>query len=147
MSYCVDSNVLLYATDLTSPHYPPAAESLKRLAQKTEIVYLFWPVLMSYLRVSTHPSIFASPLSPVEAADNIKALLALPHVRSPGEEPGFWESYSSVVAGQSVRGNLVPDAHIVALMRQHGVAVIWSEDRDFRRFDGVTVLTLAETGL
>lgn len=39
---------------------------------------------------------------------------------------------------QVVRGNLVPDAHLAALMRQHGVATIWSADRDFRRFDGIT---------
>jgi len=33
------------------------------------------------------------------------------------------------------RGNL---AHLAALMRQHGVGVIWTADRDFRRFAGVT---------
>jgi predicted nucleic acid-binding protein len=38
------------------------------------------------------------------------------------------------------RGNLVPDAHLVALMQQQGVATIWTADRDFRKFDGITVL-------
>ena len=38
-----------------------------------------------------------------------------------------------------VRGNLVPDAHVVALMRQHGVSTIWSHDRDFVKFPGISV--------
>jgi predicted nucleic acid-binding protein len=31
----------------------------------------------------------------------------------------------------------VTDAHIAALMRRHGVRVIYTRDRDFRRFDGI----------
>ena len=34
-------------------------------------------------------------------------------------------------------GNLVPDTHLVVLMRQHGVKEIWTGDRDFRKFDGI----------
>jgi predicted nucleic acid-binding protein len=32
---------------------------------------------------------------------------------------------------------LVPDAHVVALMHQHGVRTIWTRDRGFRRFRGI----------
>jgi predicted nucleic acid-binding protein len=38
-----------------------------------------------------------------------------------------------------VQGSLVPDAHLVALMRENGVRTIWTNDRDFRRFDGILV--------
>jgi predicted nucleic acid-binding protein len=34
-------------------------------------------------------------------------------------------------------GNPVNHACIVALMRQHGVGTIWTNDRDFRTFDGI----------
>jgi uncharacterized protein len=44
-----------------------------------------------------------------------------------------------VAGAVPVRGNLVPDAHIVALMRQHGVSTIWSHDRDFLEFKGISV--------
>jgi predicted nucleic acid-binding protein len=36
-----------------------------------------------------------------------------------------------------VEGNDVPDAHLAALMRQHGVRLIWTRDRDFRTFDWI----------
>jgi predicted nucleic acid-binding protein len=42
-----------------------------------------------------------------------------------------------LTAGDRPRGNDVPDAHIAALMRQHGVRLIYTRDRDFRRFDGI----------
>jgi hypothetical protein len=33
-----------------------------------------------------------------------------------------------------VRGSLVPDAHLAALLRQHGVATLYTRDRDFLKF-------------
>ncbi|CAN5837842.1 type II toxin-antitoxin system VapC family toxin [soil metagenome] len=146
MSYTLDANVLLYASDESSPLQAQARKLLVKLAAGPEIAYLFWPVLMSYLRIATHPTIFGNPLNTDEAMSNVGALVGLPHVRCPGEEAGIWEIYNSIAANQSIRGNLVPDAHLFALMRQHGVETIWSQDRDFRRFDGIKVRTLTDLG-
>jgi predicted nucleic acid-binding protein len=66
-------------------------------------------------------------------------LLALPHVQSPGEQERFWPTLRGVAAEASARGNLVPDAHVVALMKQNDVPTIFTHDRDFRRFDGIAV--------
>jgi hypothetical protein len=54
-----------------------------------EVLCLTWPTLMSYLRIATHQSIFAAPLTPEEALSNIVALLTLPHVRVVSEQDGF----------------------------------------------------------
>jgi hypothetical protein len=64
------------------------------------------------------------------------ALLERPNVRAPAEQAGFWSLYGST-AGEDTRGNHVPDAQLAALMRQHGVTVIYTRDRDFRRYEGV----------
>jgi predicted nucleic acid-binding protein len=63
-------------------------------------------------------------------------LLDRPHIRAPGEADGFWSLYR-VAAGDRARGSEVPDGHLAALMRQHGVRLIYTRDRDFRRFDGI----------
>ena len=139
MSSTVDANVLLYASDDSSRFHEPASAFLGQLAHGPEIVCLFWPTLMAYLRIATHPAIFAAPLSPGEAMTNVESLLALPHVRSPGEGERFWDRYREVADEASTRGNLVPDAHVVALMIENGVRTIWTHDRDFRRFDGIEV--------
>lgn len=74
------------------------------------------------------------------ARANIEDVLTRPHVRSPGEQPRFWPVFRDTLATDVVRGNLVSDAHLVALVRQHGVETIWTSDRDFRRFDGIRPL-------
>ena len=135
MSATLDANVLLYAWNEDDPVHEPARTLLERLLEGPELLYLFWPVLMGYLRIATHPAIFPRPGSSAQIISNITAMLALPHVRAPGEAPGFWRHYRSV--GEKLRGNAVPDAHVVALMRQHGVRVIYTRDRGFRRFDEV----------
>ena len=40
------------------------------------------------------------------------------------------------------RGNLIMDAQIVAVQREHGAGTIVTEDHDFRRFTGISVQTL-----
>ena len=56
------------------------------------------------------------------------------------EEEGFLATYREATAGLVVRGNLVSDAHLVALLRQHGVGTLYTNDRDFRRFRALRVI-------
>ncbi|MEU6696739.1 TA system VapC family ribonuclease toxin [Pseudonocardia sp. NPDC046786] len=140
MSVTVDANVLLYASDADSPRHEANRYLLDRLAVGPGLVHVFWPVAMAYLRIATHPRIFTRPLDPATALANLEDLVSRPHIRTPGEGDGFWSAFRDTVAGDVVRGNLVPDAHIAALMREHGVATIWTSDRDFRRFRDITVL-------
>lgn len=132
----VDTNVLVYASNTADPLHDRAEALVRRLAAGPEIVYLFWPTIMGYLRIVTHAAILPRPLSARDAMRNVEALLARPHVRAPGEADGFWAVYRDA-AGERARGNEVPDSHLVALMRQHGVRLIWTRDRDFRRFDAI----------
>jgi uncharacterized protein len=136
LSATLDTNVLVYASNEDDPSHEPAKQLLERLARGPDLLYLFWPTLLGYIRVVTHPGILPHPLGPAAALHNVSALLALPHVRSPGEAEGFWKVFL-VTAGRHVRGNEVPDAHLAALMRQHGVRVIYTRDRGFRRLDGI----------
>lgn len=140
MSTTADANLLLYASDEASPFHARAVELVEGFARGPDLFYLFWPVVMAYLRIATHPAIFDRPMSPDDAMANIDGLVTRPHVRSPGERTRFWNVYREVAEDTVVRGNLVPDAHVVTLMRQHGVSEIWSHDRDFRQFEGIRVL-------
>lgn len=134
MSVTFDANVLLYASDEASTYHAEARAFLERLARADELVYLFWPTAMAYLRLATHPAVFERPLPPGDALGNVEQLLALPHVRTAGEQDRFWPSYRRLAHEADVRGNLVPDAHLVALMVENGVRTIWTHDRDYRRF-------------
>jgi uncharacterized protein len=134
VSFSVDVNVLLYASNRSSDRHERARRFVETCAAGPEILCLNWPTLMSYLRIATHPRIFSAPLSPEEARANISALIGLPHVRAVSELDGFLDVYSRVAGQISVRGNLVPDAHIAAILLQHGVRTLYTNDRDFLKF-------------
>jgi hypothetical protein len=136
LSVTVDTNILLYAANADDEAHPVARDLLERLAAGPDLLYLFWPTIRGFLRIATHPTIFADPYTPGEASDAIATLIERPNVRTPGESDGFWALYRST-AGTQTRGNHVPDAHLAALMRQHGVGVLYTRDRDLRRYDGI----------
>ena len=137
MSFTFDADVLLYASDETSAYHSQARLFLEGVASGEELVYLFWPTVMAYLRTASHPAIFERPLPPADAVANVDRLLALPHVQAIGEQDRFWAYYRGVADDADARGNLVPDAHLVALMVENGVRTIWTHDRDYRRFSSV----------
>ena len=135
MSTAIDVNVLLYASDQNSPFHDRAVQLVAERAASRDVLCLPWPTVMGYLRIATHPGIFTHPLSAAEAMRNVNALAGLSHVRLLAEEEGFWEVYQDVVRNWPARGNQVPDAHLAALLRQHGVGTLYTSDADFRRFD------------
>ena len=137
MSFTFDAHVLLYASDEASAYHEQARTFLDSVASGGELVYLFWPTAMAYLRIATHPAIFTKPLPPADALANVERLLALPNVQTAGEQERFWSSYRQVADEAAARGNLVPDAHLVALMVENGVRTIWTHDRDYRRFRAI----------
>ena len=139
MSYSLDVNVLLYASDRSSNRHARARRFVESCAAGPEILCLTWPTLMSYLRIATHPRIFSAPLSPDEAIGNIVALINLPHVRALSELDGFLDAYKHMTGEIPVRGNLVPDAHVATIMFQHGIRTLYTNDRDFRKFQSLDV--------
>ncbi|MGH8532819.1 MAG: PIN domain-containing protein [Gammaproteobacteria bacterium] len=130
MSFAIDVNILLYASDADSPLHAPARRFIERCSSAPEVFCLAWPTITGYLRIATHPAIFAKPLH--------QAYLM-------AEEEGFWELYRQVANDMRPRGNLVPDAHLAVLLRQHGIATLYTHDRDFRRFDFLSVVDPLES--
>ena len=137
MTFAIDVNLLLYASDEASPMHVRAREALTRAIAGPRICYMFWPTAMAYLRIATHPSIFSQPLSIDDAAANIEMILSRPHVQAVGESDRFWPRFRGVIDDARPTGNLIPDAHIVSLMLENGIREIWTSDRDYRRFEGI----------
>lgn len=138
----VDTNVVVYAHREESPQHERALQALRGLAEGEAPWGLPVFVLGEFLRVVTHPRIYSPPTSRPVALATLEALLAAPTVRvlMPGD--CFWPLLQDAVEEAQVTGNLVFDAQIVAVCREHGVGTVLSEDRDFRRFSSVTLQTL-----
>ena len=134
MSFSIDANVLLYASDRASQFHEPAVAFLEQACRETEIFCVSWLTVMSYVRIATHGRIFRTPLSPAQAMSNIDGLLRQSNVRTIGEREGFLNTYRSLTGRLSAHGNLVPDAHLATILRQNEVSTLYTHDRDFRRF-------------
>ena len=140
MSYSIDVNILLYGSDESSPFHTRALTFLDSCATRNEPIYLCYLTLMSYMRMATHPRIFTNPLTPNEALQNVDRLAGLPHVRLISERAGYLEIYRDATKDTSVRANLVPDAHLASILRQHGVLALYTNNvDDFKRFDFLDV--------
>ena len=140
MSSTVDANILVYASNEEAGEHERAKALVEELLIGPALTTLFWPVLLSYLRIVTHPRIFDHPLDAGRAAAVIDRLVLSPSVQIVGEGQNFWAAYRQIDIGRPITGNDVPDAAIAAMMIANGVSTIYTRDRGFRRFDGIRVI-------
>ena len=136
----VDTNILVSAANADDENHEASKTLLNRLAAGPELLTLFWPTLLGFVRIVTHPRVFRHPLSFDVAFAAVDRLTARRHVRVLGEADDFWPRFGETARSAKASGNLVPDAHLATLMRQHGIREIWTNDRDFRKFDGIVTL-------
>ena len=93
----------------------------------------------THVLIYAHRPVFNRPSTSSEAFDFIKSLIAAPACVVVRPEAGFLEHLEAAIRQADARGNLVFDAQIAALCREHGIGTILTRDRDFKRFDGLQV--------
>jgi len=65
MSFAIDVNILLYASDASSLHFERARSFIESCMVQNEVFAIGWPTVMGYLRMATHPAIFDHPYHPM----------------------------------------------------------------------------------
>jgi toxin-antitoxin system PIN domain toxin len=130
----VDTNVLVYAHRRDSVFHDPAAAAIRGIAEQPAPWALPWPCVHEFYSIATHPRIYDPPSSPAEAISQVGAWLESPSVVPMSEGETYWSVLSSLLTIAKVSGPLVHDARIAALCLSHGVAELWTADRDFSRF-------------
>lgn len=135
----VDTNVLVYAEMRGAPHHARALALLRSLAEGDAAWAIPWPCVYELLRVVTHPRVFRPPMSLDDARADLAQLLASPSLVLLSETGRHAEILDELLAGSGATGNLIHDAHIAALCREHGVRELLSADADFARFKGLRV--------
>ncbi|MBI1945785.1 MAG: PIN domain-containing protein [Deltaproteobacteria bacterium] len=134
MSCSIDVNLMVEAVDAEGPRFARAQAFLFGVARDAAPVSLAWITLLSFVRMTTHRGILKRPLTHAQACENVSALLALPQVRTIEETDGFWDAYREVTRDLDMHGKHVPDAHLAALLKVHGIRRFYTRDADFRRY-------------
>ena len=129
-------NLLLYATDATYPQHARAHAWLDERLNGVARVGLPWPSLLAFLRIATNPRIFPHAISMTQAWAQVEAWRACDVVWSPAPTERHAEILARLLREPSVKGELVPDAHLAALAIEHGLELC-STDGDFARFRGL----------
>lgn len=141
MSFTIDTNILIYAVNKNSPFHLQAKSFVESCAENEKTWVLIWPVIHSFIRISTHPKIMPTPLTPLEAVSIVEQILDLPNVQIIGDhESNFWAIYKEEIEQGHLRGNQIPDAVIVSIMKANAIGTIYTHDRDFLRFKGIKAI-------
>lgn len=133
----IDANLLLYAYDAGSPLHQHAKGWWEETLSAAEAVGLPWQTLVAFVRIGTHPRVFAQPMTLDEAIGHVSSWLQQPVAGPLVADEGHWEIYAELLRRGQARGNLASDANLAALALSHG-ATLCTTDRDFARFDGLS---------
>ncbi|MDR0781690.1 MAG: PIN domain-containing protein [Pseudomonadales bacterium] len=129
-----DVNVLVAASRSDHPHHAIALSWLEKAladASGGSLLVLQPMVIASFLRLVTHPRIFAHPTPLAHALHFIDALLDAPGVQQAtlGSE---WHRLRQLCMDHALSANAIPDAWLAAAAIQQGEAVV-SFDSDLKR--------------
>lgn len=131
----VDTNVLVYAADASSPAHACCRAWLESQRMRSDAWYTTWPILYEFLRVTTHPRVLRQPWSLPDAWTFLAALLASPGLSVIGPTERHVDILAEIVAEfPHLSGNILHDTHTAVLMREHGIRRIVTRDTDFHRF-------------
>lgn len=146
MSIVIDTNVLVYAHRSDAAKHQAAEQRVRELATGDERFGLAWPCVSEFIRVVTHPRVFKTPTSITVAWRFVRDVLESPVVAVLAETDRHADVFERVLGESGASGNLIHDAHIVALALEHGFDEILTEDRDFHRFPRIRVVGLGPPG-
>ena len=133
----VDANVLIYAVNEAAVQHRQSRAWLDDALAGPEPVAFAWTALLAFLRLATHPSVFARPLTPEQATAIVRGWLAQPGAVVIDPTSRHADVLAGLLVESGTAGNLVNDAHLAALAVEHS-ATITTFDADFGRFAGVS---------
>ena len=131
-----DVNVLVSAYRTDAPAHTVCRAWLESTVHGDEAFAVAELVLSGFLRIVTHPRVFARP-TPVDAAlEFAHALRAQPHCIQVTPGARHWSIFERLCRDADARGNLVADAYLAALAIESGCEWV-TLDRDYARFAGL----------
>ena len=131
-----DVNVLVYAHREDSPHHAECREWVEAVLNGDESFGLSELVLSGFVRVVTHPRVFAVPSPLPDALEFTEQLRGRPNCVPVAPGRRHWDILSRLCIQAGAKGQLVPEAYLAAMAIESGCEWV-TTDRDFSRFSGL----------
>lgn len=132
----LDANLLVYAHVAAFPQHGTARDWLEEQLAGTPRVGLPWPSLLAFVRLVTNPRVFSDPEALSMAWAQVERWLSAAPTWIPTAGPDHPRLLGECLQAPGLRANDVPDAHLAALAREHGLELATS-DAGFARFASV----------
>jgi toxin-antitoxin system PIN domain toxin len=128
-----DVNLLLYAVITGFSHHDPARKWWEATLNGTTPVGLTPVTVFGFLRISTNPRVFTSPLPIETAIEYVEQWLDRPHVELLSPGPQHFTIAFELLRSLGIAGNLTTDVQLAACAIEHH-GELHSNDTDFARF-------------
>lgn len=131
-----DINLLIHTYNAGSARHAAAVVWWEGLLNRGAVVGLPWVTVLGFIRISTHRSILAHPLTVETACWHVQSWFAQPGVQVVEAGHQHLETLTHLLRHLGTAGNLTTDAHLAALAIEHN-AELHTTDADFARFPGL----------
>lgn len=144
MTYLVDTNVLLRATQPSHPAHAAATGAVRNLLTRGERLCVLPQNLIEFWAVATRPAESNGlGLEVGEAAVELDRLKAISELLP--DTPAIYPEWEALGRAHQVKGKEAHDARIAAAMLARGVThILTFNGGDFKRFEGVTTVDPAD---
>lgn len=135
----LDTNVLVYATDVRSPRHIASRRVVDAVIGGTIPGVIVTQVLVEYIAATTGPSM-QSPLLPVDAVAQAETFRR--QVRTFDAPPATLEYLAAILAGGGGAGRRTFDSYLAAQALALGISTICTYNgADFARIQGLSSIT------
>jgi toxin-antitoxin system PIN domain toxin len=139
--FLVDTNLLVYAANRDAEEHVTCKPLLEQWITAPTPWHLSWGIIYEFIRVVTHPRVLTEPWNTTEAWAFVQALLNSPSLEILTETERHAQVASDVLRHcKGLTGNLIHDAHIAILMKEHGLKTIYTHDTHFHLFPFLQVI-------
>ncbi|MCI4624619.1 MAG: type II toxin-antitoxin system VapC family toxin [Candidatus Magnetoovum sp. WYHC-5] len=140
-SYCIDTNILVYATDNASPFFSDCKALIIKGFAKELPLCLTPQILLEYFSVVTSPKRTLNPLKPQYAINAIKTYLEAEEILKLYPNKKTFLELLLLTEKYKVKGANIFDLQIVATMISNEIKKIYTYDKKhFSKFDEIEIL-------
>lgn len=128
----VDSNILVYAINLSSPKHKKAQEFLQQNIGKLFIAH---QNILETLRVLTHPK-FANPMKPNDAWKALETIIKTCQIIHPNYQT--YSIFEELVKKYHLSGDQIFDSYLIATALGNEITYIATDNiKDFKKFEEI----------
>ncbi len=132
----LDANILIYATDRTSPFHVRSASWLAQTLEGDLRVAIPLQTVGAFVRITTNPRASRQPLTVDQAWAVVNSWFAAPTVWVPATSQRTVRILGDLMLRHHLGSGMTTDSQLAALAIEHGVSIV-SADSDFARFPEV----------